>query len=112
VDVFDAPGTMIGGTAAGAGNVISGNGGDGVDLEQVSGAVVQGNFIGTTADGSHPLDNAGNGVVIDGGASNNTVGGAGAGNIISANGKDGVLITEIFGSAATGNQVVLGAGKP
>jgi hypothetical protein len=102
VDVVDAPGTTIGGTAAGAGNVISGNGGDGVNLQQVSGALVQGNFIGAAADGSHPLGNAGNGVVIDGGASNNTVGGADAGNVISGNGKDGVIIS----TGATGNYVL------
>jgi titin len=86
----------IGGTAAGAGNLISGNAGDGVLIDSSSSGVqVQGNFIGTNAAGSHPLDTGytnDNGIEVAG--SNNTIGGtaAGARNIIMGNYKDGVLI--------------------
>ena len=53
------PGT-IGGTAPGAGNVISGNTFDGMFLQ--GDVLVQGNRIGTTADGSGPLGNGQNGI--------------------------------------------------
>src|SRR5665213_1850794 len=44
-----ATGTLIGGTNAGAGNVISANGGYGVDIQSgASGTVIQGNTIGLT----------------------------------------------------------------
>jgi hypothetical protein len=88
--------TTLGGAAVGAGNVISANGRDGVDLD--SGAwhtLVQGNLIGTDVTGAAPLGNAGNGVLIHS-ASANRVGGAaaGAGNLISGNGADGVFLTD------------------
>jgi titin len=86
---------------AGAGNVISGNYVLGVSLTS-AGNQVLGNFIGTTADGSHVLAN-GRGVEVGAGASNNTIGAAGAGNVISGNAGYGISIT---GSGATGNQVL------
>ncbi|PYS59606.1 MAG: hypothetical protein DMF74_20870 [Acidobacteria bacterium] len=77
----------IGGTAAGARNVISGNDGDGVDLRGIAGVLIQGNFIGTQIDGTSPLGNGGHGINIVG-AANTTIGGAtpGAGNRIAFNG--------------------------
>src|SRR5438045_3077342 len=77
----------IGGTLAGARNVISGNDGDGIDLRGVTGTVVQGNLIGTQIDGTSPLGNSGHGINMVG-TSNNTIGGttAGAGNRIAFNG--------------------------
>jgi hypothetical protein len=85
---------MIGGTAAGAGNVISGNLGDGVFIaDGSSGNWVQGNSIGTDASGTVNLGNANNGVrLLD--AFGNTVGGTtdGAGNRIAFNSNDGVLV--------------------
>ena len=48
------------------GNLISGNGGNGVMIDAGSmGNVLNGNFIGTTASGDGALGNAGNGVWID-----------------------------------------------
>src|SRR5438132_7702693 len=53
--------TVIGGVAAGAGNVISGNG-DGIEFgNSVTGNLVQGNLIGTAADGVRPPGNELNG---------------------------------------------------
>src|SRR5207302_4954585 len=51
-----SPGQIVGGTAAGAGNLISGNGGDGVLLERTaaSASLVQGNLIGLSASGAGP----------------------------------------------------------
>ncbi len=92
VRLFASSGNTIGGTAAGAGNVISGNGHSGVTFVGSStNNYVQGNRIGTDAAGSTQLGNAQEGVyLLD--SSNNTVGGAavGAGNVISRNGKSGV----------------------
>ncbi|MFI5381043.1 MAG: MBG domain-containing protein [Tepidisphaerales bacterium] len=82
------------------GNVISANGGDGITLDGPSGVLVSGNFIGTNAAGNaiadaggNNLGNAGNGISINFGASNDTVGGSDAAdrNLISGN-ADGVRI--------------------
>jgi titin len=97
-------GNTVGGTAAGAGNVISGNTGAGIDVQNGSGTVIEGNLIGTAADGLAPLGNGAQGVIIEYSQSlNNTVGGsaAGAGNVIAFNGDDGVLVGSVSG--ATGN---------
>jgi titin len=89
---FVAPGNVIGG-AAGAGNVISGNRGDGLDLLAVVQTVVQGNLIGTDPTGLVPCGNQGRGVAILGSRAS-VIGGTvpGAGNLISANSGDGILI--------------------
>ena len=91
-----ASNNTIGGTGAGAGNVISGNSGDGIEIigSGVTGNVVQGNFIGTNAADTAALGNGNFGVLIDNGASYNTIGGtgAGAGNVISGNSVDGIEI--------------------
>ena len=90
----------MGGTAAGAGNVISGNSNIGVYLDgsTATGNLVQGNLIGTNAAGSARLGNS-IGVLITG--ANNTVGGTAA-NVISGNFSSGVYLD---GSTATGNLV-------
>ena len=66
----------IGGTDQGAGNVISANQGEGIYLAGtgVEDNVIQGNKIGTDKDGSDPLSNTGNGILIGDGA-DNTIGG-------------------------------------
>src|SRR6266567_2142792 len=98
--------TVIGGVAAGAGNVISGNA-DGIEFgNSVTGNLVQGNFIGTAADGVSPLGNALDGVSIFTGASGNTVGGvaAAAGNKIAFN-RVGVAVDTGTGNAILGNSI-------
>ncbi len=78
-------GNTIGGTSAGAGNLVSGNGGSGVHIITGDANVIQGNRIGTTADGTGALEN-GTGVTLVL-ATNTLVGGAAAGarNVISGN---------------------------
>jgi hypothetical protein len=104
VGITDAPGNTVGGTAAGARNVISGNT-RGVEIQSAgaTGNLVQGNFIGTDLAGTAEVANSSDGVVITSAASN-TIGGtsAAARNIISGNASDGIFIT---GSTATGNLV-------
>jgi CSLREA domain-containing protein len=69
-----SPGNLIGGTSPGAGNLISGNGqGVAFTYSGASGNLVQGNLIGTQADGTSGLGN-GQGVGFEGSPSN-TVGG-------------------------------------
>ena len=82
--------TLVGGTTPGAGNVISGNSFNGVSIGSftTTATTVQGNRIGTSADGMKAIPNGGDGVRIDSG-NNNVIGGsaAGAGNLISGNGR-------------------------
>ena len=57
---------MIGGTTLGAGNLISGNSGDGIRIVNSSnGNLVEGNYIGTDESGTQSLGNAGNGIEIN-----------------------------------------------
>lgn len=93
----NASGNTIGGTASGARNLISGNNSDGVDIRS-DGNLVQGNLIGTQINGTSARGNNSHGVRIEG--NNNTVGGAGAGNVIAFNGNDGVFV-----DSGTGNRI-------
>ena len=83
----------IGGTAAVARNVISGNDAVNVELYYSSDETVEGNLIGTNATGEAAISNGVDGIVLNGGA-DNSVGGtaAGAGNVISGNADYGVLV--------------------
>ncbi len=108
IDVGSSPGTVIGGTVAGAGNVISGNS-TGVFISGTShpviggtyNSIVQGNLIGLNAAGTSALGNA-TGVGV--GNASNAIGGSspGAGNVISGNTGDGVYIS---GASASGNLI-------
>jgi len=86
----------IGGTAAGAGNVISGNAQRGIDLTELgsSNNVIQGNFIGTNAAGTAPIGNGTYGINLIR-SENNLIGGtvAGARNVISGNVDRGIFIS-------------------
>lgn len=108
-----AVGNVIGGP--GAGNVISGLY-VGISLaEDSSGTVIQGNKIGTSADGISALPNA-IGIEARGGASGNVIGGAGAaeGNLISGNTSTGIYLADAgTTSQILGNTIGLSAsGSP
>jgi len=124
------PSPSVGGTSS-AGSTIIGldiynfTGGSGIHI-QTNGNLVMGNFLGTDVNGTAAGPGNGHGVVIDSTASNNTIGGtgAGAGNVISGNSGDGIDIsgdgnfvqgnkigTNAAGTAALGNGISgLGAG--
>jgi hypothetical protein len=106
IEISDSANNTIGGTAPGATNVISGNGGPGIEIAGATstGNLVYGNLIGTNASGTAALANAGDGVQIDTGASNNTIGGTAAGqaNVIAYNTGSGVAV---LSSTATGNAI-------
>ncbi len=79
---------LIGGTALGAGNLVSGNLGGGIDLFALGEAhenVVQGNFIGVNAAGTAPIANGVSG--LDVGGNDNLIGGttSAARNLIAGN---------------------------
>ena len=103
-----ASSNIIGGSAEGEANIISGNVGNGV-LIQGAGTTsntVLGNLIGVDQDGLVALGNGGNGVTINQSADGNTIGGTAQfeGNVISANSKNGVNIN----GAGTSNNTVVG----
>ena len=89
--MISQPDVTVGGTKAGAGNVISGNASVGVYLQSATatGNVVVGNLIGTHASGLAAVANPYSGVALVAGAGGNTIGGsdAGAWNLISGNGN-------------------------
>ena len=89
---------VIGGTGAGARNVISGNDTSGILLTS-NDNVVQGNYIGVGADGTTALGNLQHGVHISGGADDNLIGGtaSGASNIIANSQWRGINV-QTFGS--------------
>lgn len=103
---------QVGGTAANAGNVISGNGsgGDALAFSNTSNSFVQGNRIGTNAAGTasipNGVSNGGNGIKVFN-STNITIGGstASARNIISSNGGNGIVIASGSGTVVQGNYI-------
>src|SRR5262249_7713677 len=117
VEIFNGQRNTIGGSTPGARNVISGNAGNGIFIDQfpnlsAAGNAIFGNFIGTTQDGLGAIPNPGNGVALIAGSSNliggttlaagvGMIGGTetpasignGAGNLISGNAQWGIQIT-------------------
>ncbi|MFO0940978.1 MAG: LamG domain-containing protein [Pirellulales bacterium] len=97
----------IGGTTAGARNVVSGNAGDGIVVggSGTDNNTILGNYVGADATGSGALGNY-TGIIIYAGASHNTIGGtaAGARNIISANLTVGGI--DISGTGTRFNSVI------
>ena len=98
---MDATGNTIGGTAAGAGNLIAGTD-NGVELDGGNGTLVVGNVIGTDFSGAVAIANYtgvlidSSGVLPEGQSTNNTIGGStqGSGNLISGNTTYGVRTAE------------------
>ena len=118
--VSAAPFNTIGGPAAADRNVISANGGNGINVLNIVGAdgvVILGNFIGTNPSGLGPLGNGMAGVLLNG-VSGTVISGAVSPNLISGNAGNGIYLlgsssgtvvrdsligTDISGTAAVGN---------
>jgi len=104
-----AYGNNIGGTTAGARNVISGNYGYGITIDDsgTNNNVISGNYIGLDASGTTARGSSYGGIRITDGAQGTIIGGetSGAGNVISANGGDGICISD------SGSDVSLIAGN-
>jgi Ca2+-binding RTX toxin-like protein len=115
-----ATNVTLGGTVAGAGNIISGNTTDGVNFNTNSTGTIAGNIIGLAADGVAVLGNGSDGIELNSNTGVITVGGTAAGsrNIVSGNTTNGVNVlgsslaviqgnyigTDITGTLARGNQ--------
>jgi hypothetical protein len=125
-----ASAATIGGTAIGAGNVISGNAAAGLVITDANTTAifVQGNYIGTDATGTKSLADTGDGVVIQNGSWDDVIGfdydvtqqkAVGARNVLSGNTGNGISLrdsgttsnviegnyigTDVTGAAALGN---------
>jgi CSLREA domain-containing protein len=113
IEIVDADSTMIGGSAAGAGNVISGNGSatDGANGIRITGSQalntqIYGNLIGVGVTGL-PLGNSTNGIDVNAGASQGRIGSTGANgaNTIASNGEDGILVAGGNGNTIRANSI-------
>ncbi len=113
--IEDSPDNQIGGEISG-GNVISGNDDDGIFISGAAATnnLIQGNLIGTTADGSGALGNAGDGIDFSSSnpASNNAVGGTGTAqpNTIAFNGERGIFVSGGTGNIAFSNSIFSNGG--
>ena len=100
-------GSLIGGDTLAEANLIAANGQTGVHITgQATGNRLLGNFIGANLYGlalGHPQD----GVLVDGGANDNIIGGlaSGQGNVIAHNGRDGVRVAGATGVLVAGNAI-------
>ncbi len=112
----------VGGSAAGAGNVIAANDGHGVHIVSLDATQnrVEGNLIGVNATGTVGLGNGQTGIYNEGGR-NNTFGGTagGARNVVAGNGGHGLLIIgsqvtvqgNLIGTNAAGDAALPNAGQ-
>jgi CSLREA domain-containing protein len=104
-----SPNNTIGGSAAGAGNVISASAFSGIQADQASGLLIQGNLIGTDATGTLPLPNHERAISLT--SDQVTIGGTGAGegNVIAFNGtgafSGGVRVESGTGDTIRGNSM-------
>jgi hypothetical protein len=106
VQIFDTSGNRIGGTSPADRNVLSGNFTAGVHLIGVgaSNNVVEGNFIGTSLDGTAARANFVNGIYVQD-SPRNRIGGTtpSARNVISGNSPHGI---EVNGAGSVNNVIV------
>jgi len=107
VDVTSGIESVIGGTASGAGNLISGNATQGIYVPGVAESLIQGNLIGTDVTGTNAIPNANGPGIFLGNASGVTIGGAapGARNVISGNGQSGITADNGGGDIIQGNYI-------
>jgi hypothetical protein len=113
----DCVNNVIGGSSPNAGNLISGNNFEGMEIGGAH-TVVQGNFIGTDITGTMAIPNGGCGIFVHGSATHAIIGGNAKWrrNVISGNGFRGVWLnscnnkvegnfvgTDVTGTVALGN---------
>ena len=99
IQVSGSPGNQIG--TAGAGNVISNNGTDGVLIAGAASNRVEGNRVGLQS-GDGASGNGRDGIRVESGSTTNVIGSPGAGNTVGSNGANGIHIT---GSASDANVI-------
>ena len=98
------------------GNLVSGNGGNGILIDDGSQTnVLNGNFVGTTADGDAAIPNSGDGVRIAAAPNNSLIGCKFVNNpfvfynVLSGNRGNGLRVTSSNGSVVQGNFFGIGA---
>ncbi len=110
--ILTASQNTIGGSIAAAGNVLSGNAGDGLNIDGGTFNVVSGNEIGTDITGKLALPNV-SGVYASAAATANILGGTipGERNVISGNSQSGVDLTDSGTSSnlVEGNEIGVNA---
>ncbi|MFL5728296.1 MAG: beta strand repeat-containing protein, partial [Cytophagaceae bacterium] len=104
---------IIGGATSAEMNIVSKNGGNGIEITNSTNAVVKGNYVGVDGSGNLARSNRGNGIRITVNSNFPTVGGSlpGEGNISSSNGSTGILIDLSTDAVIKGNIVGLGLDK-
>jgi sugar lactone lactonase YvrE len=102
---------LIGGTAPGAGNVLSGNLWSGIGASGLSqDNVIQGNYVGVDATGSGALGNQRAGMRIEDGTGTVVGGAGGAQNVIAYNVLDGISIVSGSGHSVLENAIYANGG--
>ena len=108
--IISSSNNIIGGPAAGARNVISGNRVGiqigGFTTATVTGNVIQGNYLGLNASGNTAVPNTQTGISFST-AANNIIGGTGngEGNVIGFSGDNGVTVFSSTGNNIRGNSI-------
>jgi parallel beta-helix repeat protein len=98
-------------------NVVSGNGtnvtGNGINIDGSTGTTVQANIVGVGADGTTPLGNKENGIIVVNGSNNTTVGGSTAAqsNVIGCSGFHGIVIYATSSVTIKGNYIGTNSGQ-
>lgn len=112
LDNQDHP-VVIGGTTSQAGNLISGNLGAGIRLQLADFVVIQGNRIGTRANGTDPLPNGGPGIELASSTHDNFIGGVAPGeaNVIAFNATGVTIGVFDYFNRVRGNSIRSNVGK-
>jgi hypothetical protein len=97
-------GLVVGGSADGSGNLISGNASAGIRMMFTTGTTIAGNRLGVD-DAGMPLPNLQSGITISSSTSNLIGGGLGAGNLIAYNGQSGVAVGASATDTSSGNRI-------
>ena len=85
-------------------NVIAGNHGNGLRINNSNNVTVQANFLGMGADNATSVPNQGNGLLVAGTSQNTQVGGViPLGNVISGNTLNGILVRDMVSGFITFN---------
>jgi len=108
INVLGSSFNRIGGFDASDGNVISGNTGDGIEIngnnQTATRNIIQRNIIGAGPSGTFPVANSTHGVFFTAFSRGNLVGGnGGEGNVIAFNTQDGVNVNQGTSNAFRGN---------
>jgi hypothetical protein len=115
LQVQNSPDTTIGGTDSGAGNVISGNTGNGIQVVTSDRMIIRGNLIGTDPTGTQARNNGGGISIVN--SDETIIGGtvAGMGNLVSNSDGNGIHVTgsanvliagNLIGTDVTGTQAM------